>query len=44
MALPVVTRSRVKHTRVSEAALGSRMSGPEEAAVVAALWAGSGQR
>ena len=42
MALPAVTRSRVKHIRVREAAQGRAISGPGDAAVVVVLRAGSG--
>lgn len=44
MAVPEVTRSRVKHARQREAALGSGRGRPAQAAVVVVPRAGSGQR
>lgn len=44
MAVPEVTRSRVKHARLREAALGSGTGRLTEAAGVLVPRAGSGQR
>lgn len=44
MAVPAVTRSRVKHARQREAALGRGRGRPVEAATVEVPRAGSGQR
>lgn len=44
VAVPAVTRSRVKHARQREAAVGRGTGRPAEAAVVVVPSAGSGQR
>lgn len=44
MAVPAVTRSRVKHARQREAALDRGRGQPAEAAVVVVPRAGLGQR
>lgn len=44
MAVPAVTRSRVKHARQREAALGKGRGRPAEAAIVVVPRAGSGRR
>lgn len=44
MTVPAVTRSRMKHARQREAAVGRGTARPAEAEAVAVTSAGSGQR